>query len=383
MSTDIHELFLSLVRLGIGHIDKSGFKFQHSGFKSVDWVALKALADAQGLTAIVLDGLNAVHDSGLMVDFPLQAVELNLHGSSLPVQMKLEWIGEVLQNYEQRYKAYENAIGSLARWYNQHGFKMMVLKGYACSLDWPKPEHRPCGDIDVWLFGQQREADAALTASFKFQDSGFKIDSSHHHHTVFEWEGFTVENHYDFVNVHAHRSSKELEVVFKELGQDDSHFVEVNGEKVYLPTANLHALFLVKHMVSHFAAAEITLRQVLDWAFFVKAHTKEIDWDWLVDLLEKYHMKDFYNCINAICVGDFGFDVRIFPSVQFDSALKDKVLADILEPAFSAAEPRGFVKRMIYKYKRWQGNAWKQEMCYPESRRETFWRGLWSHIRKP
>ena len=76
--------------------------------------------------------------------------------NTLPLQMKLEWIGEVLQNYEQRYSAYENAIGSLADFYNQHGFKMMVLKGYACSLDWPKPEHRPCGDIDIWQFGQQK-----------------------------------------------------------------------------------------------------------------------------------------------------------------------------------------------------------------------------------
>lgn len=79
----------------------------------------------------------------------------------------------------------------------------MVLKGYACSIDWPKPEHRPCGDIDIWLFGKQKEADAALAASPKFHDSSFKIDSSHHHHTVFDWCSFSVENHYDFVNVYA------------------------------------------------------------------------------------------------------------------------------------------------------------------------------------
>lgn len=198
-----------------------------------------------------------------------------------------------------------------------------------------------------------------------------------------------VENHYDFVNVYAHKSSKELEVIFKDLGQDDSHFVEImdasagTATKVYLPSPSLHALFLIKHMVSHFAAAEITLRQVLDWAFFVEKHTKEIDWKWLVDVLDKYHMRDFYNCINAICVGDLGFDVKIFPSVQFDPALKDRVLADLLSPEWTAAEPSGFFKRMAYKYRRWQGNAWKQEMCYPESRWSMFWTGLWSHIIKP
>lgn len=355
-----------MIRLGTGKETKPNVILPKD---KIDWEALKALANEQGLLAVVLDGLDRLNADGVVVD--------------MPKKVRLEWIGEVLQGYEYRYELYRRAIAEMAGFYNSQGFKMMVLKGYACSLDWPKPEHRPCGDIDIWQFGQQEAADAVLAASSKFQDSGFKIDNSHHHHTVFYWRDFMVENHYDFVNVYAHKSSRELEVVFKELGKDDSHFEEVNGNKVYLPSPNLHALFLIKHMVSHFAAAEITLRQILDWAFFVEKHTTEIDWSWLVMVLEKYHMKDFFNIINAICVGDLGFDVCLFPSVQFDPFMKERVLMDILVPAYSAAEPRGILKRMVYKYKRWQGNAWKQRMCYSESRSETFFTGMWSHIIKP
>lgn len=194
-----------------------------------------------------------------------------------------------------------------------------------------------------------------------------------------------VENHYDFVNVHAHKSSAELEKVFKELGKDDSFSVEVTGEKVYMPSPNLHALFLIRHMVSHFAAAEISLRQVLDWAFFVEKHINDVDWKWLEGLLEKYHMRDFYNCINAICVGDLGFDFNDNDNlnVDVDEELKDRVLGDILEPEWRAAEPRGFFRRMVYKYRRWQGNAWKQKMCYTESRWSAFWSGIWAKMMKP
>ena len=298
----------------------------------------------------------------------------------------------VVQNYEYRYEHYKRAIAELASFYNSHGFKMMVLKGYACSLNWPKPEHRPCGDIDIWQFGKQREADAALVnANTNHTDNTnrFKIDKSHHHHTVFNWKGFTVENHYDFVNVHAHRSSAELEKIFKELGKDDSYFVEITDTptgsvtKVYLPSPNLHALFLIKHMVSHFAAAEISLRQVLDWAFFVEKHNKEIDWEWLLGVLSKYHMRDFFNLINAICVDDLGFDIDIFPEVRFLSELKVRVLEDILEPAYEAKEPDSFIPRVVYKYKRWQGNAWKQRLCYNESRWSMFWDGFWAKMLKP
>ncbi len=360
----LYNTFLSLVRLGIG-------QRAEALSDPVNWNELHALAERQGLVAVLVDGIEQLPDS-----------------QRAPKELLLQWIGEVLQNYEYRYELYRRAIAELAGFYREHGLKMMILKGYTCSLDWPKPEHRPCGDIDIWQFGKQKEGDALLEG-FRFQSSSFKIDRSHHHHTVFNWKGFTVENHYDFVNVYAHKSSAELEKIFKELGTDDSHFVEIKDTstgavtKVYLPSPNLHALFLMRHMVSHFAAAEISLRQVLDWAFFVENQTKEIEWEWLLGILDKYHMRDFFNHINAICNEDLGFAANLFPEVRFIPELKERVLEDILDPEYTAAEPKGFFPRVIYKYKRWQGNAWKQEMCYGESRWSAFWSGIWAKILKP
>lgn len=367
MSPDSKQTFLSLVRQGIGN----GTAFPDV----VDWQAVKVLADKQGLTAIIVDGIEKLPDT-----------------KRPPKELLLRWIGEVMQNYENYYELYRKAIAELAGCYNAHGYKMMVLKGYACSINWPKPEHRPCGDIDIWLFGRQKEADRLLAS-----DLGINVDNSHHHHTVFNWMGFTVENHYDFVNVYAHKSSRDLEKVFKELGQDDSHSVEVIGDastgsatRVYLPSPNLHALFLIKHMVSHFVAAEISLRHVLDWAFFVEKHWKEVDWEWLDGMLVKYHMKEFVGYINAICIDDLGFDSLMFRdysvgsggSVEFKD-MKERILTDILEPTYGSAEPRGLVKRLLYKYERWQGNAWKQKLCYSESRMSTFWRSIWAKMLKP
>jgi len=347
---------LSVVRQGIGH--ESRVLFQE-----IDWPAIKALADAHGLSAIILDALNTG--------------STNLQ-DSIPVQMKLEWIGEVVQSYEGMYAAYVNAIGNLANFYNQHGYKMMVLKGYGSSLNWPRPEHRPCGDIDIWQFGKQKDADAVLA-----NEKGVKIDTSHHHHTVFEWDGFSVENHYDFINVHHHKSNAEFEKILKQLGEDDSHFVVLNGEKVYLPSPNLHALFLLKHLMMHFAAEGIMLRQVVDWGFFVENHSKEIDWDYVVDVLNRFGMFQMFNVINAICVGDLGFDVRYFPSVQFDPNLKDRVVNEILEPQYSASVPKGIYSRIVFKINRWKANEWKHRLCYNDSMWSAFWSGVKSHLLKP
>ena len=128
--SDNKEFFLSLVRLGIGH-ECDGIPAHQ-----VDWQVIEALAAEQGLSAVVVDGVDKL---------PLE--------SRPPKPMLLQWIGETLQGYEYRYGQYCKAIAEMASFYNKHGFRMMVLKGYACSLDWPRPDHRPCGDIDIWLFG--------------------------------------------------------------------------------------------------------------------------------------------------------------------------------------------------------------------------------------
>lgn len=349
-----HSTFFNILRQAIKH---QSFRID----ENVNWQAIYDMAIRQGLAAIILDGIEQLPED------------------KRPPQMKLlEWIGEVLQAYEYTYDSYSLAIAEMAHFYNTHGYKMMVLKGFACSLDWPKPSHRPCGDIDIWLFGKQKESDELLK-----KEKGVKIDKSHHHHTVFNWGEFMVENHYDFINVHYNKSNAELEKLFKELGKNDSYIIEINSEKVYLPSANLHALFLIRHMVSHFASSEISLRQVLDWAFFVEKHEKDVDWDWLWSVVEKYHMKDFVNCINAICVEELGFAVSIFHGVQFIPSLKDKIIEDIMNPAFCAEEPKFLISRLIYKYRRWKGNAWKHELCYKESRCSAFWSGVWNHLLKP
>ena len=348
VTNETRQFFLSLVSLGIGHEGCAHLK-------CVDWQAIQALAGRQGLYAIALDGVE------------------KLPANQRPPQMLLQnWKGEVLQSYEAGFEKYRSAVSELAKFYNSHGYKMMTLKGYACGLNWPKQEHRPYGGIDIWLLGKSGDADILLST-----EKGILADHSHRHHTVFMWHDIMVENHYDFINVHHRRSDRELEAVFKELGKDDTHFVAVKGEKVYLPSPNLHALFLLKHAMNDFTFSSMPLRQLLDWAYHVEKHTSQIDWKWLLGELGKYHMLDFFNCINAICVGNLGFDVNMFPAVQFDPSLRDKILKDILEPEFVAEEPSMLIPRLIYKYKRCRCNAWKHELCYKENVWSAFWSGVW------
>lgn len=334
--------------------------------QNIDWQEVKDLAEKQGVSAVVLDGINCLGS-------------LNGYSSYGPPRIeKLQWIGEVDYNYERYYATYKDAISSLAGFYNQHGFKMMVLKGYACSLDWPKPNHRPCGDIDIWLFGDYVKADKTLCS-----EKNIKTDNSHEHHTVFCWRDIMVENHYDFIDIHHRETSSQLEKIFKELGRDDSRSIQLQGEIVYLPSLNLHALFLLRHSMEHFASTRLTLRQLLDWAFFVKKHGSEVDWEWLIRVLDEFGMTPAFNIFNAICVEDLGFDANIFPSTEVGQDMKQKVLGDILSPEFCGEEPKMVLTRIIFKFRRWEANKWKHRLCFKESMWSAFWSGVWGHILKP
>lgn len=346
--------FLSLIRLGLGDNNTIASS-------SIKWNDVKTLAERQGLSAILVDGIERLPDS-----------------LRPPKEDLLQMIGEVMQGYELRCEMYRRAIAELAAFYNSHGFRMMVLKGYACSINWPKPEHRPCGDIDIWLFGDYKEADAVLK-----KEKGIEIDNDRQHHTVFDWHGFMVENHFDFTDLHHHRSNAEIEKILKNLGQNSTETLDIYGQPIYVPSPNMHALFLLKHAMAHFAAEGMTLRQIIDWGFYVKAHTNEIDWLWLEGVIDKYGMTPAYNIFNVICVEDLGFDATIFPKVQFSPFLKEKVVNEILDPEFNGPLPKGLLPRIIYKIRRWKGNIWKHELCYNDSLWSAFWSGVWNHLRKP
>ena len=350
------ECLLSLIRLGIGNNHAVSFPSNH-----INWRAIESIAEKQGLSAIVLDGIEQLPET-----------------VRPPKEDLLQWIGCTLQIYEYRYELYRQAISEIASFYNSHGFKMMVLKGFSCSLTWPKPAHRPCGDIDIWLFGKQKEADLAL-----LRELNIKIDSSHHHHTVFFWKSFMVENHYDFINVYHHKSNAELEGILKKLGMVDNNKVQLLGETIYLPSPMLHTIFLLRHASGHFATSEISLRMLLDWAFHIKYYSREIDWKSIISTIEEFGMKPIFAIFNAICIEDLGFEATLFPNMEYDKVLKERVLMDIIIPEFSGIEPQCVVSRVLFKIRRWNANGWKHALCYKENRLSSFLSATWNHILKP
>lgn len=362
------EVLLYLVRLGIGCDPEPCF-----GFEGVEWKVVSDMAWRQGVAAIAMDGLQRAYDVGTVpVDPGLDSV-------------KFDWMGRCL-SLEKGYGQYVEVLGHLAQFYEGVGTPMMLLKGYGLSLNYPDPSHRPCGDIDIYLFGQWKDADRAMEERL-----GIAVDNSHHHHSVFLFEGVSVENHFDFVNVHSHLSNKRIEACLKRLAEDRScSCVLPNGTLAYLPSPDLNALFLARHCAVHFAAERLNLRQLLDWTLFVSKHSGEVDWMLFWSEVEKMGMEKFVLCINAISAELFGVDVGVFHTpveyVDFaavERGLVERVLGDILQPEFDEENGKGVVGYVCGRFRRWWHNRWKHRIVYSDGLVSTFFVQVWGHLMKP
>lgn len=329
---------------------------------SPNWQTLYPLALHQGVFAILLDAIGRLPDE-----------------VRPPKPKLLQWIGQATM-MERMYARHKERIALLADLYKQHNIRMLLLKGYGCSLCYPKPEHRPTGDIDVFLFGKKDEADVLVE-----KELGVKVYREYHKHSTFNYGGVEVENHAKFIDDVSHKSNIRFEQILMSVLEKEE-CLKSPIDNVLLPSPTFNALFLLRHTGEHFASNEITLRHVLDVGTFFHRYHSKIDWALVFKVYKEERMLRFFNAIATICVEYLGIDVACFASddkqytYQSDTALADRILSDIFEKkdvlpmTTTGIDTIGKkLKYAIDKSRRWWHNRWKYQLVYNENLAESFW----------
>lgn len=324
------------------------------------WEEVLAQAIRQGVSAIAYDALQDVPTEGRP-----------------PRKTLFRWAANT-DRIERDFVHKQEVLARLAAFYKAHGIEMMVLKGYGLALRYPTPAHRPSGDIDIWLYGRQQEADALVR-----QELHIPVRDDVHHHTVFVFQGVTVENHFDFLNLWAHRSNRELERHLRCYAEHAGAQVVVGTTAIDLPSADLNALFLMRHMAIHFATAEIGLRHLADWAVFLRTEGQKVDWETIRGIYRAQNMHRFADAVTALCVEWLGVERSVCPYEE-DPALRDLVLQDMLHPAFGEKSPaRGIASSIRYKVRRWWAHRWKHRLVYKDTLTGSFLWLCWAHVIRP
>ena len=332
-----------------------------SGLDREQWDGIFAMSCPHNIVALVFDAIQA------------------LPGEYRPpkdIWLKFAVLAEQIAEDCDRKAGY---VAELTRFYREHDVRLMLLKGIGLSRYYPVPNHRRSSDIDIYLFGEIAKADAILS-----EKMGISISSHVHHHTTIMYKGVLVENHYDFINVHVHRSSQEIERLLKGMAAEPGDVIDVRGEKVALPTAEFNALFLMRHMAAHYAADRISVRHLCDWMLFLEHEHANIDFTKVNGWYERFNMHRFANALNGLLIEHFGMNADFLPPFERDRDLEERIFNDIFYPTFTQKKPKkGAVKIVIWKLRRFMVNRWKHRIVYNEPWYVSFFRSFVSHLNKP
>lgn len=354
----IADVVVNLIRIQVDH----EFTYNYTLEQSINWKKVVLFAKRQGVNAILFDSIALLPDS-------LRPTK----------DLLLNWIGEVIAQ-ENLYEHHKETIINLSDFFNRNGLKMMLLKGLGLSMNYPKPNHRPVGDVDIWLYGQQNQGDLVLSKELGITP----IKSSHH--TIFFFNNIEIENHITFIEADCHKADG-IEELLLEYAKEQSCDVQANlGINVHLPSPNLNALFLLRHSSAHFSTDAITLRHLLDWGFFVQKWHKEIDWEALFHNAKERNIHIFLDCLNSICVNKLGFNRDCFPIKHSYPEIENRIYNDILYPEFSQASPNmrdNFIKYCFVKTKRLFINRWKYKITYKEHYISIFFRFALNRLKSP
>lgn len=297
----MEKTIFQLIRLGLGTstLEQEDFSILFSYTKD-KWYRLKETAVIQGVSAIVLDGLQVI---------------INKHGADSFIRafssgswksFILQWIGEVQQRYEADNLKQALVIDTVQRYWAEAGLQMMLLKGQALASYYPVPKHRCPGDIDCYLF------DNYVKGNEVAKSWADKVDESWYKHSVISYQGQIIENHHFFVHTREGKISKQLNKQLCDL-LDVREFEKLSGTETLLPPPMFNALFLTYHAMAHFLEEGLRLKQLVDWAMFLKRDFEKIDWKQFYSWCDKYHFHRFVNITNDIAMNYLG--------VSLDSSL--------------------------------------------------------------
>lgn len=355
--SDTSALLIALVRVAMGSQEPVSLS-------SADWPSLISLSRKQGVMLVMLDALLALydrHEADAIAFFEEQEYK----------PFRFELFGARISD-EKTYAHHEGVIGELASFYASHGIRMMLLKGYGLSLNYPVPSHRPCGDVDIWLFGDQEDGDKFLESEYGI------VPKKSSHHTIFKFKGVEIENHITLFESDCHKSNRITDdCLMRMLEGDDAGLstCHIGDAEVFLPGPDVNALFLLRHSSGHFATESIKVRHILDWITFVESCDGRIDWDLIYAEAGKANMDVFLSCQNLICRKYFGCLPEMFPVRSADESLSDRIIADILSPEFNMEIPpmSRFFKYCYVKTLRLFNNRWKYRISFDESLFSHFW----------
>ena len=221
----------------------------------VDWEALYRLAFQQTVGPLVTDGVNRLPKECL----PAEPERLD------------PFLGDMMAT-AQRNRVLDSFIPKL--FHALRDIPVVLVKGQSLAQDYPDPERRQPGDIDLLLLPSSYAAakDILLPkATHVSKEDPETLHQGMHFYSV------EVELHGSISTLMSRKLDRQLAALLKE--QFDGRTlptVTIGGAEIPVPEANFNALYIFVHFLQHYWSGGVGLRQFVDWTTFVSVHKRDI-----------------------------------------------------------------------------------------------------------
>lgn len=267
------------------------------------------------------------------------------------------------------------------------GVDTVQMKGVGFSMNYPNPQGRFGGDIDVFNFKHgTNPANPENNMSF-FVDklarkSDMTVDLGHGpKHSEINYKGMPIENHRHFLNVEVSPLHKKMNnyllKVFNPQQQTLPH-----GTKVLVPSKEFNNVFISFHAMQHFIGSGLNFHHLADWAVQIKKHGMKVPEEAKGTKFEEF-MYAFTNLANK----HLGTNVKVPENKKLEDAIFKRMLHPELELGdVKRPKKKTPINMLIYKYKKMVvTHAYKKEFLGAEvgSFSQDVIRSIISHIKNP
>ena len=235
----------------------------------VDWDEIYSLAAEQAVVGNVTDGINRLPN-----DLMPEAEELD------------PFLGDMMGT-EQRNHQINSFIPFLFKALKD--IPVVLIKGQAVALDYPEPNRRQPGDIDLLLMPS--DYDRAKEILIPKASAVGEEKRAIYHQGLF-YRSIEVEVHGSIQTLMSPSLDRKLAAFQEEMFKaGDFSSVELSGTPVPVPNAGFNAIYILVHFLHHYWSSGVGLRQLLDWMLFVSTHKRDIDPYLLEQRLEDLGLK--------------------------------------------------------------------------------------------
>ena len=341
---------------------------QESGWKNV------SLPDVGELDRL----LKIAGNQGVLSAFMYSLLERDYQDEELR-DIIITWYG-IAEKSQRGYKKRVMVMEDLAQVFKKAGLDVMFIKGATLAQYYPVPEWRQFSDIDFYLYGDYDEGILVLN------DIDVEFEKSFHHHSKGSLFDILLENHYDFIDRVNHKCNLLIDDDLKKLAVEEGKdypftFENTTIDNAYCMSPTMNAIFLIRHMSTHFASETIPLRMLYDWALFLKKDSGNVDWNRVLDVYERSGMARFAGMIQGILAENFHVSIAECPIVPIIDATTERIWNSIID---STSKPKkgksllGIVREATTFFR----NRWKYKVAFPQ---ESFWRlclsFIWVHLK--